>query len=235
MTRNKRNPVFALLWIAAIIVLFAVVNKFQPGGQDDQAPQSKPVAATPQPADADLVKAWTTILKQSPAPPLGNPAATFTIVEFGDFQCPQCGVARGHLEDAVKKSHGTVCLYFFDRPLVRPHPFALGAAEAASIAAEHGRFWPMYDILYKHQDDLGPRKLPQYAKEAGVDPTVFTSEMASNKFASQIQADTSLCEGLKISETPSIAVRNNKTGAVDFGMGRDGIVDAFEKQGLKIL
>lgn len=235
MNRKKLSPVFAIVWIAVIIVLFAVVNKFQPGGQDDQVPQGNSAAATPQPADADLAKAWSSIIKQSLVPPLGNRAAKFTIVEFGDFQCPQCGEARTHLEDEVTASHGTMCLYFFNRPLVRPHPFALAAAEAAYIAAEHGRFWPMYDTLYKHQDDLGPSKLPKYAKEAGVDPAVFSSEMASHKFAAHIKADAALCDSLKINGTPSVAVRNNKTGAIKFGIGKNGMVDAFAKQGLELL
>jgi protein-disulfide isomerase len=83
----------------------------------------------------------------------GSPAAPVTIYEMSDFQCPWC--ARFALEtmpalDSEYIRTGKVRLVFVNLPLPS-HPNAGPAAELAMCAARQGRFWPVHDLLFRHQ------------------------------------------------------------------------------------
>ena len=82
----------------------------------------------------------------------GSLDAPAVITEFGDFECPYCGVAYGVL-NAVLEYGPSAALAFRHYPLPM-HPHAVAAAEAAEAAASVGKFWPMYDELYRHQGAL---------------------------------------------------------------------------------
>ena len=100
--------------------------------------------------------------------------APAVITEFGDFECPYCGVAYGVLKAVLEKYGASVALAFRHYPLPM-HPHAVAAAEAAEAAAGVGKFWPMYDELYRHQAALRTSDLRAYAKAIGVGQDVLTS------------------------------------------------------------
>lgn len=84
----------------------------------------------------------------------GRPDAPVTIYEMSDFQCPWC--ARFALETwpALEREYvatGRVRVTFVNFPLPM-HPNAGPAAELALCAARQDRFWPIHDLLYRHQE-----------------------------------------------------------------------------------
>jgi protein-disulfide isomerase len=71
-------------------------------------------------------------------------------------------------------------------PLPR-HPHAERAAEAAEAAAEQGRFWPMHDLLFAHQDQLDDASLVRWAAEAGCDAEIVTDHLRLRAFRPRVR------------------------------------------------
>jgi protein-disulfide isomerase len=85
----------------------------------------------------------------------GDSHAPVTLVEYGDYQCPGCGMAFP-IVNAVQKHFGERLRFVFRNfPLTQAHPEAEGAAETAEFASPHQHFWPMHDALYENQEALG--------------------------------------------------------------------------------
>src|SRR4051812_5223179 len=83
---------------------------------------------------------------------LGNPDAPVTWIEYGDYECPSCRRAYGIVGAVLNRVGNLARFAFRNFPLSQLHPHALLAAQAAEAAAAQGRFWPMHDMLYEHQD-----------------------------------------------------------------------------------
>ena len=98
----------------------------------------------------------------------GNPGAPVTLVEYGDFECPYCGVAYPAVKALEAKYGDRLRVVFRSFPL-QQHRYAQAAAEAAEFAADGGRFWEMHDVLYEHQNALAEPDLLRYAGELGLD------------------------------------------------------------------
>src|SRR5437879_120813 len=82
---------------------------------------------------------------------LGNPDAPVTLLEYGDFECPYCAMARPVLEGLVKGYPDTIRLIYRHFPVTTAHPHAFMAAESAEAAGTQGKFWKMHDMLFTHQ------------------------------------------------------------------------------------
>ena len=89
----------------------------------------------------------------------GSPQARYTLVEYGDYECPACGSLFQTIRQLHAKFGADVRLVFRHYPLSGIHPHAEKAAEAAEAAAAQGRFWEMHDLLFEHQDALRTRDL----------------------------------------------------------------------------
>src|ERR1700693_2221427 len=81
---------------------------------------------------------------------LGNPDAPVTLEEFGDFQCPPCGILHPELKMIEREYASRVRIIFREFPLVPTHAHALAAAHAAEAAGLQGKFWEMHDMLYEN-------------------------------------------------------------------------------------
>ena len=85
----------------------------------------------------------------------GSPNAPVTMVEYGDYECPFCGLAHPIVK-RVQKHFGKQLRFVFRHfPLTQAHPHAQSAAETAEFAGAHGRFWQMHDGLFENQPSLG--------------------------------------------------------------------------------
>src|SRR4051795_4591020 len=100
---------------------------------------------------------------------LGSEHARLTLVEYGDFECPNCRQAAPAVKALVQRFAGKVRLVWRHFPLEEVHPHALHAALAAEAAGAQGKFWPMHDLLLAHQDHLKAKQLREYAEQAEPD------------------------------------------------------------------
>jgi predicted DsbA family dithiol-disulfide isomerase len=120
---------------------------------------------------------------------LGPPDAPIVIVEYGDFECPFCAQAEPVLK-GLRRSLQTILLFAFRHsPLAEAHPHALHAAEAAEAAGAQGKFWPMHDYLFAHQDALEDSDLVEYAAAVGCDVDRFIRAMAENRYLPRVRED----------------------------------------------
>jgi protein-disulfide isomerase len=141
---------------------------------------------------------------------IGAVDGKMVLVEYGDYQCPGCGAAFDVVEELIAKLKGELTFGFRHFPLVRMHPDAHRAAQAAEAAAAQGKFWEMHALLFKRQEELGAEHLAKYAAEIGLDVERFKSELGSGKYMQRVQED--LASGMKsgVTGTPTFFVRGKK-------------------------
>ncbi len=119
----------------------------------------------------------------------GGPEAPITLVEYGNFECLDCGRTFTVIKELQKMLGDNLRFVYRHFPTVRTHPHAMRAAEAAEAAAAQGKFWEMHDQLFTHQRALEDHSLSRYAKRIGLDTQKFTRELTEHTFLNQIEAD----------------------------------------------
>jgi hypothetical protein len=169
-----------------------------------------------------LKRMWPTMERMAASPPLGNPNAKWTAIEVGDFQCPNCGAAKPLVEQSILNSNGAAKLYFINFPIPSMHPHAMIAAEAAESAAAQGKFWPMYDLLYGHQDELIDSQITKYARGIpGLDVNKLEADMSSGKYQETIGEQVSLMNNIELSSVPTLFIQSPK-GDITWYCGTEG-------------
>jgi Na+/H+ antiporter NhaA len=144
----------------------------------------------------------------------GPAAASVTVVEYGDFQCPYCGRAEPVVRDLLTDSD--LRYVWRHLPLTDVHPQAQLAAEAAEAAAAQGAFWPMHDLLLAHQDSLRPVDLLGYAGELGLDRARFHDDVKRHRHQARIAQDVASADLSGVSGTPTFFINNQRHyGAYD--------------------
>ena len=93
----------------------------------------------------------------------GEASAPVTVYEMSDFQCPFCRRFATETFPALEAEYvrsGRVRWVFVNFPLTSIHPNAAPAAELAMCAARAGAFWPVHDLLFRHQATWAPLENP---------------------------------------------------------------------------
>jgi Na+/H+ antiporter NhaA/protein-disulfide isomerase len=140
----------------------------------------------------------------------GPDDAPVTLVEYGDFECPYCGMAEGTIRQLLA-SHGDDVRYVWRHlPLNDVHPSAQLASEASEAAAAQGKFWEMYDILLAHQGELTPRDLTKYATELGLDVERFKDELHRREYAQRVSEDVASADESGVSGTPTFFINGRR-------------------------
>src|SRR5208282_4911351 len=146
-------------------------------------------------------------------PSFGPADAPVTIVEFGDFECPDCKMEAPILRhDVTDTFAGKVRVYFKNFPLESVHPWARAAAIAGRCVYQQGQpaFWKFYDWDYENQDQITAdnlnAKVLAWAGENGVD-TVKLGQCIDTK-ASEPEVNSSIAEAhaLGVSGTPTLFI-----------------------------
>jgi protein-disulfide isomerase len=147
-------------------------------------------------------------------PPLGNPDAPLTLVEFSDFTCPFCQQLRPALE-AFVRAHPEVKLYFKPFP-IEHHPGAVDAAIAGEWGRDQGRFWATHDALFEAPDH-GLDALADAAEAAGGDPADLREAVTSRRAEARVRA--SQAEGIKagVDGTPTLFLDGRRLRLPDLG------------------
>ena len=94
---------------------------------------------------------------------MGSSSAPITVYEMSDFQCPYCRRFSQETFPTLRREYvatGKVRWVFVNFPLTSLHSNAVPAAETALCAARQGKFWPVHDLLFEHQETWAPLKEP---------------------------------------------------------------------------
>ncbi len=142
----------------------------------------------------------------------GNPDAPVTLEEFGDFQCPPCGTFATFSVALLKEYDSRLRIVFRNFPL-SAHEHAREAALAAEAAGLQGRFWEMYDVLYREQVfwSYAPnaRQLfESYAGTIGLNLDQFRKDVDSEKAKERVDSDRARGDSLGVKVTPTMFINN---------------------------
>ncbi|MGH2449240.1 MAG: DsbA family protein [Chloroflexota bacterium] len=132
----------------------------------------------------------------------GSPDAPYTLLEFGDYECPYCGTAEQPLHQVQQELGDQLQFAFRNFPLTQIHPYALEAAEAAEAAGGQGQFWKMHDLLYQNQRHLRHEDLLRYAAELQLDLDRFQRDLTDHTYLGRIQEDVESGERSGVPGTP---------------------------------
>jgi len=153
----------------------------------------------------------------------GSEHARVTLVEYGDFECPSCKVATTTPTLLLERFPNRIRFVFRHFPLQEAHPHALMAAEASEAAAAQGKFWPMYDVLFRNQAHLKDKDLHRYAADLGLDMARYTAEMDDHIYLQKVREHIEGGRRSHIRATPTFFV----DGIVqDISLGMKALHDA---------
>jgi len=119
----------------------------------------------------------------------GPAEAPVTLVQYGNFECIDCGRAYPMLKEVRNLLGNSLRFVFRHFPTVRTHSHSLRAAEASEAAGAQEKFWQMHDELFTHQQALEDHDLSRYARRIGLDGERFAREMAENTFLKQVETE----------------------------------------------
>ncbi|MGH3081180.1 MAG: Na+/H+ antiporter NhaA, partial [Gaiellaceae bacterium] len=139
----------------------------------------------------------------------GPSDAPVTVVEYGDFQCPYCGLAEPVVRELLRE-FGDVRYVWRHLPLNDVHADTQLAAEAAEAAADQGAFWEMHDLLLEHQDALRPNDLIGYAGQLGLDVERFTQDLRDHVGAARVADDVDSADLSNVSGTPTFFINGRR-------------------------
>ncbi len=157
----------------------------------------------------------------------GPANAKITMEEYGDYQCPSCGVLFYELKK-LEKEYGEQMRFVFRHFPLQGHKHALVAAHAAEAASLQGRFWEMHDLIYTNQAgwsaaDDARQFFQQYARNLGLDVDRFNRDLDSPAVAARVEADLQRGLAAKVEGTPTI-----------FLNGRQLRPEAYTPEGLRM-
>ncbi len=171
-------------------------------------------SATPQPSVVASSDPGADVVASSdpgadPPHALGPPDAPAQLEEFGDFECPPCGLVHPILQTMEKEFGARLRIIFREFPLTPTHQHALAAAHAAESAGMQGKFWEMHDLLYENQkawhDAFDVRPIfEDYAKRIGLDVERYKQDLTSEVVERRIFLDMKRGHSLGVKGTPTI-------------------------------
>ena len=214
MKRYLPIVIIIAVLLAAIAVVAVVLRSKK---SNDDSTLFTPTAVTPAPSPAQSA-APPDVSSVSPTQPKDLPNVSVTMEEFGDYQCPPCGVLHPELKKILAEYGNRVDFVFSNFPLPQLHKNALAAAQAAEAARLQDRLVKMHDLLYDNQsewkDQADPRPtFVKYARDLGLDVKRFTRDMDAAEVQQRIQGDMRRALSLNVQGTPTILIEGQQLKA----------------------
>lgn len=205
----KRALPFAII---AVVLGAGLVTVWylQRSSADSSVPTSTILTKDRSPANGTSAMTTAPEPGSEPAHALGNANAPVTLEEFGDFECPPCGLLHPILKQMESDFGPTkLRIIFREFPLVPAHAHALAAARAAEAAGLQGKFWEMHDMIYENQKtwheafDVRPI-FEGYATKIGLNLEQFQRDQANEIVERRIFQDGKRAHSLGVQGTPTV-------------------------------
>lgn len=136
---------------------------------------------------------------------LGNPNGKIIIAEFLSYECPNCRVMGGIVEDLIKTNPDI-------KVIIIPWPFEapddLYAAKAVLAAGKQGKFNNLHKALLASQEFLNKDKIDAIINTAGLDVNKLKTDMADKNLETGIKNNFALASKIGIVGTPSFFITN---------------------------
>ena len=144
----------------------------------------------------------------------GAAAAPITVYEMSDFQCPYCRRFSEETFPTLEREYvrtGKVRWVFVNFPLTSLHSNAVPAAELALCAGKQNAFWPVHDLLFRHQEVWAPLKEPaafflSLADSARIDKAALLECVKAPAIRAEVRAEAEGSERSGASSTPTFYI-----------------------------
>lgn len=181
---------------------------------------SNPVIAPSNNSSSCSVTAQITqsLLVPKGARTFGNPKAPTTIVAFMDLQCRACADASPIVKDIVAQGNGRINLVVHHVQIRQDHTLTPVLTRIAEAAGSQGKYWQMYDLLFKNQasitaakaDDEAYRTVRGSAASLKLNLEQLDIDEAKKEFDKALTTGNKLSEDIALSGTPTFYVVNAK-------------------------
>jgi protein-disulfide isomerase len=135
-----------------------------------------------------------------------------TLIEYSDLQCPACASYYPVVEQLVREASTTLRFVYRHYPLPQ-HKNAQLAARASEAAANQGKFWEMYRLMFENQTrwaelgDSGARQIfAGYAADLGLNVETYTADLDSDAVKAKVAADLKGGSDIGVNSTPTFFV-----------------------------
>ncbi len=143
------------------------------------------------------------------------------LVEFGDYQCPSCGVAHPVTQKIMQEYAGKVTFVFRNFPLETLHKNAMISAKYAQASSKQNKFWQMHDKLYTSQSEWSDladptAKFAEYAKALGMNADQLKKDANESSVADLIKRDMADGNDAGVTGTPTFYVAGKQVANNDY-------------------
>jgi len=160
----------------------------------------------------DMGRTHGTISTAMGSPILGNPSASVTIVEFGDYQCEQCYAWYHETKPAIVRDYidtGKVNLVFVDLAFLGKD--SIPASMATYCAEDQEMYWEYHDFLYTYQESVdggwaNSERLKAFAYNLGLDMELFESCLDNSKYLKRVQYNIQQAKDNGVRGTPGFFI-----------------------------
>jgi protein-disulfide isomerase len=159
----------------------------------------------------------------------GPVTAPITLVEYGDYECPYCAQAYMITKEIQERLGNKLRFAFRNFPLTKVRPHAYKAAIAAETAAAQGKFWEMYDYLFKHGQVVTEDNLRRTAANLGLNLTRFDRELLDRTYSRHVDEDIQSGKSSGVKSTPTFFINGDRyNDAWDL----DTLLNALDEEGV---
>lgn len=132
-----------------------------------------------------------------------------TLVEFSDFECPHCAILRPALEKFADDNASKVKLCWMSFPLTQ-HANSMPGAQAALLARDRGKLWPVHDALFENQRRLSPEVIQEILAKAGIPAADWRKALAEKTYREQAESQRAAGVAAGVNATPTVFVNGRK-------------------------
>ena len=141
-------------------------------------------------------------------------SAGITLVEFGDYQCPACGIYNPLVKQVLTEFAGKIAFASKNFPLAQ-HKNAPISSFSAEAAGFQGKFWQMHDKLYENQNSWSASSDAKtifigYATDLGLNVDQFKLDIDSQKVKDIVASDYADGNTIGINSTPTFYLNGVK-------------------------
>lgn len=137
---------------------------------------------------------------------LGNVNAAVTLVEYGDFECPDSRHLHHLIKRLLAEKDAELLFVFRHFPLRKIHSNSYVSAIAAEAAGRQGKYWEMHELILENQKWLNAHLLFSLADEIDLDIDRFTEDAKGEEISRKIKNDFETGVRNGVNETPALFV-----------------------------
>lgn len=140
----------------------------------------------------------------------GNPIAPFELVEYGDYECLNCGRAYSIVKEVQRQLGSDVKFVFRNFPLSKIHPHAFMSAVATEAAGRQRKFWKMHEIIFENQEILDAETILMFAENLGLDLESFKKDLQDDSLISKVENDFESGIRSGVNRTPCFFINGSR-------------------------